>query len=945
MQVRLLGPVDVVVAGEPRPVQGLRRKAVLAALALHCGEVVSTSTLADVVWGQRAPSTAVNTLQSHVSYLRQLLGSKDAIRARPPGYLLDLGDEGTDVQAAERLLLAGRQAADPVLGARQLQAALALWRGRPLADLPGLAWLEEQAERLELLGVQVKRALFEARLTAGEHQALVPDLEQMVAGRPLDEQLQAQLMLALYRSGRQADALAAYRRLQQALSEELGVHPGQQLRELEAAILRQDPALDPPAAVAALRLGPPPVPVPAQLPAAVAAFAGRGTELASLDALLPRAEPVSGGPAAVVISALSGTAGVGKTALAVHWAHQVSARFPDGQLYVNLQGFHPGGAAVEPGEAVRGFLEAFGVPVARIPAELPAQAGLYRSVLAGKRVLVVLDNARDVEQVRPLLPGSPRCLAIVTSRNHLTGLVAAEGAYPLTLGLLPAADARDLLARRLGAARVAAEPDAADEIIACCARLPLALTIAAARAASSPGFPLAAVAAELRESAGALDPFHGGDPATDVRAVFSWSYQALSTGAARMFRLLGLHRGPDISVAAAASLAAVEPGRARGPLAELSRAHLLAELAPGRFAFHDLLRAYATEQAHALDSRQDQDAAVCRVLDYYLHTAHAAARLIEPHLEPLSLVPPRPGVVAASLAAEAGAMAWFTAEHAALVAAVRLAADAGFGTRAWQLAWTLSTFLLRCGSWNDNTLAQQAGLDAARRAGDVAGEAHAVHGLALGYARSGRCGDAYPQCERALGLFELIGDELGQARVHNSLTWLAEHEHRVPDALGHAMRALELYRKAGHQAGQAMVLNDIGFCHAQLGSYRQAISYCELGLAAVREAGERSWEAATWDSLGYIHHRLGDHDRSFGCYQRAIDLYLELADRFNEADTLDHLGDAQQAAGDAAAARRSWARALRIFEEISHPDSDRVRPKLGGLGLPPDLSAEVAPSL
>jgi DNA-binding SARP family transcriptional activator len=945
MQVRLLGPVDVVVAGEPRPVQGLRRKAVLAALALHCGEVVSTSTLADVVWGQRAPSTAVNTLQSHVSYLRQLLGSKDAIRARPPGYLLDLGDEGTDVQAAERLLLAGRQAADPVLGARQLQAALALWRGRPLADLPGLAWLEEQAERLELLGVQVKRALFEARLTAGEHQALVPDLEQMVAGRPLDEQLQAQLMLALYRSGRQADALAAYRRLQQALSEELGVHPGQQLRELEAAILRQDPALDPPAAVAALRLGPPPVPVPAQLPAAVAAFAGRGTELASLDALLPRAEPVSGGPAAVVISALSGTAGVGKTALAVHWAHQVSARFPDGQLYVNLQGFHPGGAAVEPGEAVRGFLEAFGVPVARIPAELPAQAGLYRSVLAGKRVLVVLDNARDVEQVRPLLPGSPRCLAIVTSRNHLTGLVAAEGAYPLTLGLLPAADARDLLARRLGAARVAAEPDAADEIIACCARLPLALTIAAARAASSPGFPLAAVAAELRESAGALDPFHGGDPATDVRAVFSWSYQALSTGAARMFRLLGLHRGPDISVAAAASLAAVEPGRARGPLAELSRAHLLAELAPGRFAFHDLLRAYATEQAHALDSRQDQDAAVCRVLDYYLHTAHAAARLIEPHLEPLSLVPPRPGVVAASLAAEAGAMAWFTAEHAALVAAVRLAADAGFGTRAWQLAWTLSTFLLRCGSWNDNTLAQQAGLDAARRAGDVAGEAHAVHGLALGYARSGRFGDAYPQCERALGLFELIGDELGQARVHNSLTWLAEHEHRVPDALGHAMRALELYRKAGHQAGQAMVLNDIGFCHAQLGSYRQAISYCELGLAAVREAGERSWEAATWDSLGYIHHRLGDHDRSFGCYQRAIDLYLELADRFNEADTLDHLGDAQQAAGDAAAARRSWARALRIFEEISHPDSDRVRPKLGGLGLPPDLSAEVAPSL
>jgi DNA-binding SARP family transcriptional activator len=535
MQVRLLGPVDVVVAGEPRPVSGLRRKAVLAALALHRGEVVSTGRLVDLVWGESAPPSAGTTLQNHVSYLRRVLDSKTAIRARPPGYILELGEDGTDVQLAERLLRQGRESADPVRAARYLQAALDLWRGLPLADLAGLSWLEEQAAHLDLLCLQVKRAWFEARLAAGEHAALVPDLEKLVVGRPLDEQLQAQLMLAQYRSGQQADALVSYHRLRRALDEELGIYPSQALRHLEAAILRQDPALDAPAPAAALTLtapGLPGGPAPAQLPAAVPVFAGRGAELASLYALLPAsAEGGPARPAAVVISALLGTAGVGKTTLAVHWAHRVSARFPDGQLYVNLQGFDPGGAALEASEALRAFLEAFGMPAARIPADLPARAGLYRSLLAGQRVLVVLDNARDVEQVRPLLPGSPGCLAIVTSRNHLTSLVASEGAYPVILDLL----------------------------------------------------------------------------------------------------------------SAAASLAAISPGAAREQLSELTRAHLLAEHLPGRYAFHDLLRAYATEQAHSGEHQDTRDAAVQRVLDHYLHPAHSAAMLMEPHLDPLPLTPPVAG--------------------------------------------------------------------------------------------------------------------------------------------------------------------------------------------------------------------------------------------------------------------------------------------------------------
>ena len=518
MLIRLLGPVDVMADDGPRPVRGLRRKAVLATLALHAGGVVSTGLLAEVVWGEDAPATAVNTLQSHVSYLRTVLGDKAAIRARPPGYLLDLGGDHSDVQVAERLLRQGTHLADPAQGKRHLRAALALWRGRPLADVTGLAWLEEQAERLDLLCLQIRRALAEARLATGEHAQLVPDLEKMAVEYPLDEHIHAQLMLALYRSGRQADALAVYHRMRSTLAEQLGIDPVQALRDLEIAILRQDPSLAAPAPAVTLTPAVTPAPaappslVPAQLPPAAAGFVGREPELATLDRLLNGIAGTSQeAPAAAAISVISGTPGVGKTALALHWAHRARARFPDGQLYVNLRGFDPGGAALDPDEAVRGFLDTLGVPATRVPHGLAARAGLYRSLLAGKRLLVVLDNARDPEQVRPLLPGSAECMAIVTSRNDLTGLAAVHGAHSVPLRLLSAAEARSLLTRRLGPSRVAAEPDAADDIVARCARLPLALAIAAARAATAPGVPLAAIAAELSEAGRALDPFDGGD--------------------------------------------------------------------------------------------------------------------------------------------------------------------------------------------------------------------------------------------------------------------------------------------------------------------------------------------------------------------------------------------------------------------------------------------------
>jgi DNA-binding SARP family transcriptional activator len=943
MRVRLLGPIDVMVDGAVRTVSGLRRKAVLATLALHAGEIVSTDRLTDILWGEDAPLTAQNTLQSHVSHLRSVLGTKAAIVAKPPGYVLDTGGEGTDAQLAERLLRQATRSADPAQRTRELREALALWRGRPLADVAGITWLEEQAERLDLLGEQVKRALAEARLAAGEHAQLVPDLERMVAEYPLDERVHGQLMLALYRSGRQADALAAYRRLRSTLGEQLGIDPSQELRDLEAAILRQDASLslDPPAVAATLLPATPspaatPLPtVPAQLPPVIAGFAGRDAELASLDAILP--EPAADGTEVVrpvIISAIAGTAGVGKTTLALHWAHRVRDRFPDGQLYVNLRGFDPCGPLVEPDLALRGFLEAFEVPLDRIPEGIEAKTGLFRTLLSGKRVLVVLDNARDTEQVRPLLPGSPGSLALVTSRNQLTGLIAAEGAYPLSLDLLTVAEAHDLLAHRIGAHMVASEPRAAEEITASCARLPLALTIAAARAAARPGFPLAAIAAELRESAALLDQFDGGEVAVNVRAVFSCSYHALSVAAARLFRLVGLHPGPDVSVAAAASLAGVPSGQARTLLAELTRAHLLTEYSPGRYSCHDLLCAYAAEQARAHDSPEDREAALRRVLEHFLHTAYACTKVTEPYLAPFTLAPPMPGVTTPDLVTADAADEWLAAEYCTLLTAVTMAADAGLSSTAWQLAWALTSFQLRRGYWQDHACAQQAGLDVARRAGDPAGEAHAMLALALGYARAGRDDDAVPLYAQSLRLLERLDDHLAsQAVTHMGLQWVAERGERPADALRHAQRAHELHRAAGNRLFQAGSLNDVGYAHAMLGNYQEAIAYCERALCEIREfseSGRLTWEAATWHSLGYIHQRLGDLRQAVQCYERSLELTRALGDRFNEADTLGTLGDAYHDAGDVAAASQTWTNALRILLEIDHPDAQLIRAKLRG---------------
>ncbi len=671
----------------------------------------------------------------------------------------------------------------------------------------------------------------------------------------------------------------------------------------------------------------PTVAIPRQLPAAVAGFAGRAAELKALTGLLEEAALPGG---TVVISAIDGTAGIGKTALAVQWAHQVADRFPDGQLYVNLRGFDPAGPPMTPDEAIRGFLDAFEVPAAPNSVSLDTQAARYRSLLAGRRVLVVLDNARDTDQVRPLLPGSPGCCVVVTSRNRLTSLIT-DGARPLPVDLLTDTDARQLLARRLSAARVEAEPQAVQQIITRCARLPLALSIVAARAAARPDFPLAALAEELRDAEGRLQALDR------VTAVFSWSYEQLSDPAARLFRLLGLHPGPDITAPAAASLAAVPLTAARLMLAELDHANLITEHTPGRYTFHDLLRAYATTQTRTHDPGADQDAARERLLDHYLHTAHAAWRLSYPHQQQaITLAPPLPGVTPEEPADYPAAWAWFTAEYPVLLAAIQLAADTGHHTHAWQLPHTLVPFFERQGHWHDFAATHHIALAATEDHADQQGQAHAHLGIGQARTRIGRLDEARPHLQDALRLFEELGDQAGQSHADDYLGITFYKQERYEEALTHMQRAVDLAQAHGsYQRGLAAALNSMGWVHALLGN-AEALIYSQQSLDLFQDLGDPWGEAATLDTIGYAHHHLGHHQQAASYFEQALAIDRELPDLYSQATHYDHLGDALHAVGNTTQAHHAWQLALKILDQLSdvprqgagYADPDAIRTKL-----------------
>jgi tetratricopeptide (TPR) repeat protein len=536
-------------------------------------------------------------------------------------------------------------------------------------------------------------------------------------------------------------------------------------------------------------------------------------------------------------------------------------------------------------------------------------------------MLVVLDNARDTEHVRPLLPGAPGCLVLVTSRDQLNGLVANEQAHPVTLDVLTPTESRELLAHRLGPDRVAAEPGAAAEIITRCARLPLALAIVAARAATHPTFPLATFAGELRA-----------DPISGVRAVFSWSYHTLDTGAARLFRLLGLHPGPDVTAAAAASLAGLPIAEARQAIAELTRAQLLVEHTPDRYLCHDLLRAYAAERTRTDDTETERREATRRMLDHCQHTAHTAALLVDPHrADSIDRLPASTGVACEHLDGFAEAMAWFAAERQVLLAMIEHAARDGFETHCWRLAWSLADYRTQDGYRQEVATALDTALCAARRSGDLLGQALVQRLLGCAQILLGRFDDARVHFRLALDLHaELGGHHPAVGLTHRSLGVAAQRQGHHQDALDHARQALEADRAAGDRVAQARSLNALGWCHALVGNHRKALELCEQALARYREIDDPVGEAAALDSVGYAHHHLDQYEQAIDHYRRALDLYRSFRYRFLEGDTLDHLGDTYHAIGDRDAAREAWQQALAIFTDFDRPDAEDVRTKLTG---------------
>lgn len=686
------------------------------------------------------------------------------------------------------------------------------------------------------------------------------------------------------------------------------------------------------AAGPAARPGEARAPRPCQLPQTVAHFTGRAAELAALTDLA-RQEAGAGG--AVVTTTIGGTAGVGKTALAVHWAHQVAGWFPDGQLYANLRGWDPAGPPAEPAEVLQGFLEALGTPAAQLPAGMQARAGLYRSLLAGRRMLIVLDNAYDPGQVRPLLPGTAGSLVLVTSRSQLTGLAAADGARLLTLDVLDDGDARSLLIRRLGARRTSAEPEAVSDLIRLCERLPLALNIVAARAVAQPALPLADLTAGLHGQA-RLDALDTGEPASSVRAVFSWSYRSLGDAVARMFRLLGLHPGPDITAAAAASLAGIQADQSRRHLADLAAAHLLAERIPGRYAFHDLLRAYAVEQSAACDSEPERRAATGRILGHYLHSAHAAATLICPGRDLLPLTGPGEGVTPEQPADAGAALAWFSAERSALSAAVTWAAETGHGGEAWQLGWTLGRYLQQRGSRQERIAILRTSLAAAEASADLAGQAY-VH-RDLGGAKEHEAGeDAERHLLRAMNLYQQLNDGVGQAYTELYLGRLCELRALNREALDHAYRALRLFQAARHIAGQANALSNAGSSHGELGEHEEAFACLRRALRLHRDSGNLDGEGYGWANLADTYYHLGQHKEAIDCGRRSAELFRALGNRPPLAAVLTQLGDHLHATGQPQDARGAWQEALAILEDLQHPIASRVRAKLSQ----PNLAAPV----
>jgi DNA-binding SARP family transcriptional activator/tetratricopeptide (TPR) repeat protein len=963
----VLGSLLVAVDGQRMRVPAAKQRIAVACLLVRANQVVASDELIEIMWDGAPPSSAAATLRSNMARLRRVLGPVAGARIETgsPGYVICVADEELDLLrfgAAGRLTHDHARAGNWPACATAAAGGLSLWRGTPLCDVPAPVLQRDHVAPLIEQRLQMLEAGLAAQLHLGRDAEATAELTPLVAAHPLREHLVELLMLALYRCGRQAEALEAYAACRRLLVDELGVEPGNALQAMQRRILATDPALldrapDGATGVTLSRPGPAPgrsaggaaepgghvltSVVPQQLPGPACHFAGRSRELTALTELMEQSS-AEGGTAAVCV--ISGVGGVGKTALAVQWAHQVADRFPDGQLYVNLQGFSPSGTAVSPQEALGMFLLALGVPPRRIPGELTAQMGLYRSLLAGKRVLVVLDNACDADQVRPLRPGGAACMTIVTSRSRLTGLLTGEGARPLVLEVLTSRDAHQLLAHRLGDQRLAGDPLAVDELIELCGALPLALSVAATRAQECAAAPLRALTAELRDAGTRLDTLTGGDTETDVRAVFSWSYAGLSPGAAHLFRLLGTQPGHEITAAAAGALTAMPPRQAAPILGELARASLLDEHVPGRFTCHDLLRAYAAERSAAQDSAAQRDLALGRLLQWYLRTADAAARVVTPARRHLSLGPAPPGYQAPKFAAYEQAMDWLVAERASLVTAVREARRRGLHQVAWQLPLALwDVFMLR-GPWDQWIETGQIALRSARQLGDTGAEARVLNQLAGAYITCSRPSDAIECVRQAIPINQAAGDLRGEAANWTNLGRACNDLRRWPEAIAAFEQALPAARKAGHRYVERVVLNNLGEVHSALGDLQRALDYYDQSLQVDGIDDSRRLEAGTLINIGQVRLKLRQHQDAAKMGRQAVKLSRAAGDQAQEAAAHHLLGQTLAAGGLTEEARRHALAALAIYEDLGDPRAGQVRADLQAYGKSdqPDISQYAA---
>jgi DNA-binding SARP family transcriptional activator len=963
----LLGPLEVTIGGRVVPIPSAKQRVLLACLLLRPGELVTADELAEAIWGAALPANPRRVLQTYVSRLRKLLGEAgERLQGRPGGYLLAVDADDTDLVQFAGLLAQAREAArvgDRQTEAKVLAQALGLWRGAPLADVPSeglgrvtVARLAEQ--RLEVLGRRI-----DADLALGRQAELVAELGALTQRYPLREQYWAQLMVALYRCGRQADALAAYQRVRTLLAEELGIDPGPELQRLHQDILTNNPALDGPQGPGEGASRRPSV-VPSQLPADIPDLTGREKVVATLADVLDS----DGRPArSTVVAAIVGPAGIGKTALAVHVAHQLRSQFPDGQLYVNLRGAEA--RPLDSYDVLLRFLTAMGVDGGMVPQNPDECAGLYRSLLADRRVLVVLDNAQDDAQVRPLLPGSPCCAVIVTSRAPL-GVIPAR---TLALDVLTPSQSVELLAAIIGPDRVTAEPAAARGIAELCSGLPLALRIAGARLATKPHWRLARLADRLGDERRRLDELRAGD--LEVRASFALSYQGRSGDERRLFRLLGLLHSPDFSVWAAAALLDAPIAVAEDLLERLLEAQLLqaaGDDAAGqaRYRFHDLLRVYA--RAHLEQgSVPAQRAALERVLGAQLTLAWHARSAGWP--VDASEVARGRGArwlpdQACIRAAANSPLAWFQAELPGLLAGVRQACEAGLDEVAWELACVLTSPLGIRGDWRNWWSTHELALAACRRAGNRFGEAQLLRSLGDFYLHSERFERSMASFDRALTIFRDLGDQEGEAYARVGLGFLLVHHGDLDRAGACFDRCLEHFEKTGNQAGVAIAVCGLAGLHRVAGRLDQAAGYFRRCLEMFGRLADRDWQGGALLAYARLHQARGQPDEAAACYRRALAIFQELADqrrqaityrrlaelylamgepgkamacldicipifrelhlRAEEARSLENLGSALAMRGDQIAAQRAWQRAYAIFEELGLPEATSVRDRL-----------------